>query len=707
MLALQSPSQSLPGFVAQAAPSATSGLPRHSLLFDGFQQQKQQQQNALAIYLANSIKRDIHILASIGAIRESGVKVILSYLHASTSTSAAAIAAADEEEAAILNALGKSSTPSRTASGTPDSTLSVGSASRPPPPLNKDAAADTASKMSGNPSSASANADSSGSTKRPESKCASAMPKTMARHRSETAPLRPLSTELQQQQQTRVPGSPRKDKTQKHEGLSAKIGALFGKFSQDSDTSPKARSIRSNTSAPSPVFSSGLRYGAQQVGISNKGRAHSKPTTGSDYKLQSATLASLAAEEQLRLHEQNTSSISKTSRSPTPQPATQLDGSRSGGGKPKDLPLGIAAKRAINDEGNDAMMLRKASQGSQRSLASSDGSVSSATIAECSESVNGSDTSSVSSQRNVSSSTSSIKSTDSWKNIQRTSVASSTASTLASRKRSYTHLGLSMDKPLPPIASPPTSPSARTPQLRRTKPSPNLAGFQVKYSGTGMMTEGKSHLTTQAANSLGIVLQTPGLAHHSKPLPTPNRAQRHHNSFSFVSREPRSPVGRAHHGLASIVHSRYVVQTAKPTAAAAAGSVAFPPMPNEASQQALMSASLESMGPAPVDSDYSVHVGAQSAPSLPVAPGTNSTAGMASSAAPCAQQPLIATAIYNYSSSIKGDLQFTKGDRIIVQSKVNNDWWLGSVISKHDEYGTAPKRTGMFPRSHVTLAYRY
>ncbi|KAJ2816377.1 hypothetical protein GGI24_005739, partial [Coemansia furcata] len=139
---------------------------------------------------------------------------------------------------------------------------------------------------------------------------------------------------------------------------------------------------------------------------------------------------------------------------------------------------------------------------------------------------------------------------------------SSGASTLTvnTRKRSFTHLGLSMET----LSEPPQS-AGGGPQLRRAKPT-NLTTFHAK-------------LTTDApTNSLGLVLS--GVA-QTKPLPMPARAQRHHNSVSV--KEPKSP--RVNCGLSSIVSSRYASPlSAKPASA-------FPPMPSDACQAAMLSGS--------------------------------------------------------------------------------------------------------------------
>ncbi|KAJ2020098.1 protein that induces appearance of [PIN+] prion when overproduced [Coemansia sp. S680] len=228
---------------------------------------------------------------------------------------------------------------------------------------------------------------------------------------------------------------------------------------------------------------------------------------------------------------------------------------------------------------------------------------------------------------------------------------SSGASTLTvnTRKRSFTHLGLSME-------SLPAQPQSAGPQLRRAKPT-NLTTFQAKL--------------TVPTNSLGLVLQSA-----TKPLPMPTRAQRHHN-------DPKSPT-RINCGLSSIVNSRYSASSplsAKPSA--------FPPMPSDACQAAMLSGSQLSLAREQKDNRRSQ----QNTKPTPKATDMDSA---------IASMLVIATSTYDYSSSIKGDLEFVKGERIIVQSKVNDDWWFGSILPESGRGSTG--RSGMFPRSHVSFS---
>ncbi|KAJ2878953.1 hypothetical protein IWW38_006211, partial [Coemansia aciculifera] len=83
MLALQ-PTNLQPTAMPQ---TAVAGLPKYSLVAPAAQM------HPLIVYLSNSIKRDVRLLAAMGAIKDPGVRVICSYLpHATT---------ADDEEEAI------------------------------------------------------------------------------------------------------------------------------------------------------------------------------------------------------------------------------------------------------------------------------------------------------------------------------------------------------------------------------------------------------------------------------------------------------------------------------------------------------------------------------------------------------------------------------------------------------------------------------
>ncbi|KAJ2015058.1 hypothetical protein GGI06_003398 [Coemansia sp. S85] len=257
---------------------------------------------------------------------------------------------------------------------------------------------------------------------------------------------------------------------------------------------------------------------------------------------------------------------------------------------------------------------------------------------------------------------------------QSASDRSSGASTLTvnTRKRSFTHLGLSMESL--PSEHPPQSAG---PQLRRAKPTANLTTFQAKLTTNVVPT-----------NSLGLVLQSTSVA----PKPLPTRAQRHHNSLSVVHKEPKSPTSaRVNYGLSSIVSSRYNATAASPLSSKPAS--AFPPMPSDACQAAMLSGSsaqLSLLAREQKDNRRSQ----QKPPPVAKALSDSSTDSIAS-------MLVIATSTYDYSSSIKGDLEFVKGERIIVQSKVNDDWWFGSILPESGRGSTG--RSGMFPRSHVSF----
>ncbi|KAJ2814965.1 hypothetical protein IWW50_006969, partial [Coemansia erecta] len=146
----------------------------------------------------------------------------------------------------------------------------------------------------------------------------------------------------------------------------------------------------------------------------------------------------------------------------------------------------------------------------------------------------------------------------------------SSASTLATRKRSFTHLGLSMEALSPGSARP--QPGSRGPQLRRSKPSAHIAALQPR-----MALDGMARLAAPA-NSLGLVLQS-SLA-KTRPTPAPIRTQRLHTGSG--SKEPRSPTRL--NCLSGIVARSEPKSPAKSPAP-----MAFPPMPSEACQAAMLS----------------------------------------------------------------------------------------------------------------------
>ncbi|KAJ1847038.1 hypothetical protein LPJ70_001742 [Coemansia sp. RSA 2708] len=238
------------------------------------------------------------------------------------------------------------------------------------------------------------------------------------------------------------------------------------------------------------------------------------------------------------------------------------------------------------------------------------------------------------SQRSAASAASATLPDDSSAESSRSSV------TLATRKRSFTHLGLSME----------SLPGARAaqPQLRRSKPSANIAQPRL----------------AAPANSLGLVLQAS--LPKTRPVPAPIRTQRHHASFS--AKEPRSPTRL---GCLSAI----VARSPKTP-------LAFPPMPSEACQAAMLSGATP---PEPREP--------------PPAPRALSDSAVDAS---LASLVVVATAAYDYASGVKGDLEFARGERIVIQSKVNDDWWFGSILPEAGRGSTG--RAGMFPRSHVSLA---
>ncbi|KAJ1665454.1 hypothetical protein IW140_003423 [Coemansia sp. RSA 1813] len=270
----------------------------------------------------------------------------------------------------------------------------------------------------------------------------------------------------------------------------------------------------------------------------------------------------------------------------------------------------------------------------------------------------------------------------------RLSNRASGASTLANRKRSFTHLGLSMEMLPADAALRPLSSGASGPQLRRAKPAANISALQTKLGSPGAVTEGMARLAAPS-NSLGLVLQSSSAALAAtkpKPLAVSIRAQRHHSSLSTV-KEPRSPMSaRIHCGLTSIVQSR----AAAPCKSAAPSTLAFPPMPSDACQAAMLSAATP-LSP-PHDADRRAK---------PTPPPIARALSDSTSDAALASMALVATAAYDYASGIKGDLEFLRGERIVIQSKVNDDWWFGSILPDAGRGSTG--RSGMFPRSHVAL----
>ncbi|KAJ2803531.1 hypothetical protein H4S07_004432, partial [Coemansia furcata] len=124
---------------------------------------------------------------------------------------------------------------------------------------------------------------------------------------------------------------------------------------------------------------------------------------------------------------------------------------------------------------------------------------------------------------------------------------------------------------------------------------------------------------------------------------------------------------------------------------------AFPPMPSDACQAAMLSGSSTQLSLLAKEQHKDSRRSLQK-PGPPAAAKAPSDAVDPAIAA----MLVIATSTYDYSSSIKGDLEFVKGERIIVQSKVNDDWWFGSILPESGRGSTG--RSGMFPRSHVSFS---
>ncbi|KAJ1734013.1 hypothetical protein LPJ61_001283 [Coemansia biformis] len=554
----------------------------------------------LVVYLSTSIRRDVRLLAAMGAIAESGMKVICSYLpHAAPGDDedGAARSGPDEDAAAVLRALASGIRALEPAGG--------------------------------------------------------GSPRRLNRQRSETAPLRPAQPHQPhphsahptvQLQIQRVPGFSRKDnKPHRHEGLGARLGAFFNRLTLDSETSPRARGSKGSiTSGSSPRSGAKTAFPLSPASPTSSKTCRFHERSLSD-ALQSPQLDRLKAVVQTEPKLPHRVTVSHC-----------------------QAPLGICPKQHLQLLKQDVEQPRKPSQGSQRSGASSNSAIS-ATIAD-----NASAGSAAS---------------------NRSSNRSSAASTLANRKRSFTHLGLSMES-LPTHHELPTSPlagSARSPLLRRAKPATNISTFQAKLATPGSVPEGMARLAAPS-NSLGLVLQTSSAALAAKPktkssLP-PIRAQRHHNGAAAAAREhSKSPVSpRLHCGLSSIVAARHA---ASPPNTAA--TMAFPPMPSEACQAAMLSGSTPSLVS---DQASSLHSTPPSIAKSFSDPAMDSSGSLASLI-------VVATAAYDYSSGVKGDLEFSKDERIVIQSKVNDDWWFGSILPEAGRGSTG--RSGMFPRSHVNL----
>ncbi|KAJ1847957.1 hypothetical protein LPJ73_004113, partial [Coemansia sp. RSA 2703] len=239
------------------SPTSSATLPKYSLV-----EPTNHHTNPLVVYLSNSIRRDVGLLAAMGVIKESGVKVINSYLPFITSNTAIS---SSDEEAAVIRALSDS-----------NCTLPLSSSS------GSDSEGDAHMRSSVFAQSAGNLPKASDEPSRPIMQV-----KKLNRQRSETAPMRPAAQSqlpplhpLAQQQQTaqqplssqaqfqRGPSSPRKEKMHGHSGLGAKLGAFFNKLTLDSETSPRPKAGGAKggaTSTPTasprtPVLASPYHY---------------------------------------------------------------------------------------------------------------------------------------------------------------------------------------------------------------------------------------------------------------------------------------------------------------------------------------------------------------------------------------------------------------------------------------------------------------
>ncbi|KAJ2801550.1 protein that induces appearance of [PIN+] prion when overproduced [Coemansia helicoidea] len=546
----------------------------------------------LVVYLSTSIRRDVRLLAAMGAIAESGMRVICSYLpYAVADDESGDAAGHDEDTAAVLKALSASM-------------------------QGLDPAGDGARRLN--------------------------------RQRSETAPLRaqqPAGAAAQLQIQ-RGPGFARKDKPARHEGgLSARLGAFFNRLTLDSEGGPRPRGSKGSITTPgsSPRAGGKAAFPASPASpaSSQTSRAHERSMSDA---LQSPELGPLKAAAQTEAKLPHRVTVSHC-----------------------QAPLGIGPKQQQQLLRQEQEQARKPSQGSQRSGASS-ASTASATLADHASAAS-----------------------------NRSSNRSSAASTLANRKRSFTHIGLSMEslstyhaQPTSPLAGP-----ARSPLLRRANLSPSMAAFQARLAAaSGSVPDGAMARLAAPSNSLGLVLQSSSAVlaakPKAKPLLPPVRAQRHHAAASPRDLLPKSPASpRSHCGLSSIVAARHAPSSPK---TATSPTMAFPPMPSEACQAAMLSGSAASLA---TDSDAAQSV------KLPGIARAFSDSAMDSNSSSLASLVAVATASYDYASGVKGDLEFAKGERIVIQSKVNDDWWFGSILPEAGRGSTG--RSGMFPRSHVSL----
>ncbi|KAJ1938327.1 hypothetical protein GGF37_004851, partial [Kickxella alabastrina] len=620
------------------SPITSTGLPKYSLV-----EPMGHPTNALVVYLSNSIKRDVRLLAAMGLIKESGMKVINSYLpYASAATSISS----GDEESAIMRALSDSNS-------TLPLNTSLESVQRPASAF--DQSVDSLPNMSEDP------------------KRIIAQMKKLNRQRSETAPLRPVQKhdhspdQHQSQNQLhqlhlqiqRGPSSPRKEKTHKHEGLSAKLGAFFNKLTLDAETSPRLKSTKGLAFTPvnSPRTPG---FPAHQLGASAASVAFPKYPGTMGFQKPASTCGA-ANDAAKRSNERSLSDapkspqISRISAAVKTEPRLTHRVTVSHCQAPA---LGIAPRQHQQLLRLEQEHLRKASQSSQLSGVS------------CTDSTATAGYSSTDSVRSGSGSGSGSDAASSARSSHISSKASK-ASTLATRKRSFTHLGLSMELMSADQGEAQQSTSSRGPQLRRTKPAANISALQAKLVSPCGMSEGMARLAAPT-NSLGLVIQTSAAAIAAKPRPlplaTPIRAQRHHNSFSALHKEPKSPtsVARIQGGLSSIASSR---NPTSPTKAAAPSTLAFPPMPSEACQLAMLSASTGSLQHALAAEQADAQRSAQQTPP----PYLNKAFSESIVDKSLAAMVLVATAAYDYTSSIKGDLEFTRGERIVIQSKVNDD----------------------------------
>ncbi|KAJ1916629.1 hypothetical protein H4219_003694 [Mycoemilia scoparia] len=79
-----------------------------------------------------------------------------------------------------------------------------------------------------------------------------------------------------------------------------------------------------------------------------------------------------------------------------------------------------------------------------------------------------------------------------------------------------------------------------------------------------------------------------------------------------------------------------------------------------------------------------------------------------------AELPFVAKVMYDYEAQVPTDISFKKGDSILVLGRLNNDWWLGSVLdqeleeneksnSSNNDLQQPKNKKGTFPKSFICI----